>query len=99
MKLKTSPPKDLEDVKHNIKKINNMNKYILAIFTLIALCACISKDQSRPLLEGDQYDYPDRQLKYRDHIYYMWHTNYGIAVVHNPDCPCHKKEDKSEHTK
>lgn len=76
-----------------------MKKYILIILALIALCACIPKDQSRPLLEGDQYDYPDRQLKYRGHTYYMWHTNYGIGVVHNLYCPCHKKEDKSEHTK
>lgn len=72
-----------------------MKKLFLIPFAFLTLCACISKDQSKPLLEGDQYDYPDRQLKYRGHIYYMWYTNYGIAVVHNPDCQCYKKEQKS----
>lgn len=67
-----------------------MEKYFLIILALLTICACKPKDQSIPLLEGDQYDYPDKQLKYRGHIYYMWHTNYGIAVVHNPDCSCHK---------
>lgn len=76
-----------------------MNKYILAIFTLIALCVCTPKTQSTPLREGNGWDYPDRQLQYRGHVYYMWCIGSGGAVVHNPDCLCHKKEDKSEHTK
>lgn len=49
-----------------------MKKYISVIFALLTLCACTPQTQSTPLRETDYLDYPDKQLQYRGHIYYMW---------------------------
>lgn len=69
-----------------------MKKYILIILALIALCACDPKTQTDPLYEGNGWDYPDKQLRYRGHVYYIWYEDRGIAVVHDPDCSCYKKK-------
>lgn len=68
-----------------------MKKYILIIFALIAICACESRTQSTQLSEGNSLDYPDTYLKYRGHRYYIWYIHSGIGVVHDPDCPCYKR--------
>ena len=73
-----------------------MKKLFLIPFALLILCTCTPKTQSTPLNKSNCWDYPDRQLHYRGHVYYIWDRySYGIAVVHNPDCPCYKKEQKS----
>ena len=72
-----------------------MKNLFFIAFVLIAICAC-KRTQSAPLPETDWSEYPDVQMQYRNHNYYIWINMHGVsAVVHNPDCPCHKKKQNN----
>ena len=67
-------------------------KNLFIAFVLIAICAC-KRTQSTPLPDAEWSEYPDVQMQYRNHNYYVWISMHGVsAVVHDPDCPCHNKK-------
>ena len=56
-----------------------MKKLTIAIFALLALTltGCEKDESWRAKVDG--------------HAYIVIETNRGVAMVHDPDCPCHKK--------
>lgn len=54
-----------------------MKKLTLIALLALTLAGCEKDEAWRAKVDG--------------HAYIVIETNHGVAMVHDPDCPCHKK--------
>lgn len=63
-----------------------MKKYLLILGLVLGLSSCVSKTTNEFDYKGHHY------IKFENGP--DWNSHYAMSVVHDPDCPCHKKELK-----
>lgn len=72
-----------------------MKKVLMLLFGLVLLTGCCVDNNtelgytSKILMAGEP-----KVFKFNGHEYIYFHTSYG-DIVHNPDCPCTKKDEYS----
>ena len=75
-----------------------MKKLFLTILTLLALTltGCVGEkgkiDTNQNLL--NDFDDAIVTVEYNGHKYIIYKGTQKGGIIHDPDCPCHKKEDK-----
>lgn len=72
-----------------------MKKVLTLLFGLVLLTGCCvdSNTELRPASKIIMSGEP-KVFKFNGHEYIYFYTSYG-DIVHNPDCPCTKKDEYS----
>lgn len=65
-----------------------MKKYLLILLTIIGLSSCTGKSVS---LDSTQIVHKGHNYIVFEYGELITNANYSMSVVHDPDCPCHKR--------
>ena len=74
----------------------NKIKTTLLALCFIALTGCVGERGKIDTDKNSLNDFDDAivTVEYNGHKYIIYKGTQKGGIIHDPDCPCHKKEDK-----